>query len=411
MSAATGRPRGAIPETLQRDREILALCDQGVTTAAIMERVGVSRTEVYRALSRARCAPVEVQPETEEPKPKPRMSERTLVHRAVSAMMRIRAFLTLDAELRDFWLRVVMEIREIAANGTDLSFGNPGDLYLSRGQFAGVFGKSEVDLDRLLRPGFLLDMEGGGIGLPMHFGLRPREKRAGTPGGRGSPDLRQMSFPPLGMPSRYSGTPENFTSESQNIRPKSHETPPPESQNIRPKSHETWDSPARADSLSLSSSSHGLFVQTTEEKEGERESGEGCGEGAPSHEFHGISAKSHALRRNESQARRAKFPAAPAPPPREMRQIPDDFELTAADRREAQRRGYDADAAVEQFRDVCRDVGKFSADWSAAFRAFVRRGIIGPPPQQQQARNMPRPKGEDYLFKHWTSLNTGEATP
>ncbi len=388
MSAATGRPRGAIPETQQRDREILALTGQGWPPAAIMERVGVSRAEVYRSLSRARGAPVEVQREAEEPKPRQRLSERTLTHRAVTALRCDIRFRRLTGSAKVLWLECVLAIHQIG-DGLALLFEDWG--FDGSADFAADAGGTEAELALLIRRGLLVELDGG-IGMPEGLGLKPRERSR-----RGPSDPRQVPLPPVGMQREFPETRENLAGES-------HETTPPESQKTPPESHEilgdSLTSRARADSLSLSPSSHGLFVQTTEEKEGERESGEGCGEGTASHASHGFSPKSHAARLKQSQDSRAKFPSTPAPPPREMRQIPDDFELTAADRKEAQRRGYDADAAAEQFFDVYRGRGKFSADWSAEFRAFVRRGIIGPPPPQATMPNMPRSKGEDFLSRH-----------
>ncbi len=91
--------------------------------------------------------------EAPAPKPKPRMTQRTLLHRAWIAMCMINVFRLLGDAVAMFWLRTVLEIHELG-EGNGLSFGEPGDAYRSRREFAEAAGRTEAELDDLVHRGF-----------------------------------------------------------------------------------------------------------------------------------------------------------------------------------------------------------------------------------------------------------------
>ena len=221
--AQRGRPAGPSDSTMAKAREVTArhavlsatmTATEAVATIAA-ER-GVETSTVWDWLGRARGSLTVVgtdapAPEA-APRPKPRMSQRTLVYRAVIAMRLINVFRLLGEAVALFWLAAVMEIHELG-DGEPLTFGGPGDAYRTRREFAEAAGRTEAELEDLLYRGLLASTDGGGIDLPVRFGLRPRERLGGNlvmgagmaaPGparpSRNAPDPRQTSLPPMGMP-------------------------------------------------------------------------------------------------------------------------------------------------------------------------------------------------------------------
>jgi hypothetical protein len=248
-ASTRGRPRGLSEPTMAKARDILARHEarvdgvsatESVETIAIQE--GVTPTTVWSWISAGRGKPTAVEPGSSAlspspAKPRPRMTQRSLLHRAWIASDRIRVFKQLDCSSRVFWLNAVLEIAELSDDGTSLSFGQFGDAYQSREEFVRAAGRTEADLDDLVRRGLFLEAEGG-IALPYRFGLRPREPIAGSvafapsldgpvpvsrPGK--SPDPRQGNLPPMGLPSTQATADSSFirTSDSSNNRSDSSE--------------------------------------------------------------------------------------------------------------------------------------------------------------------------------------------
>jgi hypothetical protein len=224
-ASVRGRPRGPAEATQSKAREILARHEgrgDGVSATESVEAIaaqeGVATATVWNWISDARGKFTVVDSESSAageapaPKPKPRMTQRTLLHRAWIAMCMINVFRLLGDAVAMFWLRTVLEIHELG-EGNGLSFGEPGDAYRSRREFAEAAGRTEAELDDLVHRGLLAALAGGGIDLPFRFGLRPREPVGGnlmfagagsippiTPrAGRGF-DPRQGNLPPMGMP-------------------------------------------------------------------------------------------------------------------------------------------------------------------------------------------------------------------
>jgi hypothetical protein len=180
----TGRPAGADPETLARGRLYITLADHGVSVSTIALRAGMMRSEVYRMMKLVRpLAAVEAQPEAapdREPAPPKRMSEGNMLRRAFAAIRNVRAFKgLLDAETREFWVEALIEIRTLADDGVNLTFGQPGDVYHSRDEFLSVFeGIEGAQLDKLFRHSMLVDLAAGGVAMPHRWGFRDQTAAA-----------------------------------------------------------------------------------------------------------------------------------------------------------------------------------------------------------------------------------------
>jgi hypothetical protein len=107
------------------------------------------------------------------------MTRRTLLDRAWIAMHLDRRLWTMDGARRMFWLEAVVTIHALG-DGGGLGFGEYGSGFESRAEFASAHGGSEADLEALFRRGLLLDLDGGGIGLPPNLGLKARERAGGN---------------------------------------------------------------------------------------------------------------------------------------------------------------------------------------------------------------------------------------
>jgi hypothetical protein len=192
-------------ETTTRDatrakaREVAALIDQNWPVTAIAERQGLTERRVRQLLAIAASdgASAEAgeqqparQPEN-PPVPPARMTRRTLLDRAWIAMHLDRRLWTMDGARRMFWLESVVTIHALG-DGAGLGFGEHGSGFESRTEFASAHGGSDADLDTLFRRGLLLELEGGGIGLPSNLGLKARERAGGNlvPSRMGSAPVR-----------------------------------------------------------------------------------------------------------------------------------------------------------------------------------------------------------------------------
>jgi hypothetical protein len=204
-----GRPRGGLAETQQRRSELQALRDQGLKPAEIAEREGLTKRRVNQLLA----GETDDEPE-QTPRPKPRMTKRTLAARAALAMYEVPA-LREPGMPGAFWLRVVVAIHQ-DKDATQLTFGRRGDLYGSRAAFLSLIGGTEADLAELFHRELLEEAEGGGVALPYRFGLRPGERpadaltsaRPSRPSSIPS-DPRQMPLPAAVM-GGGSGVPEGI---------------------------------------------------------------------------------------------------------------------------------------------------------------------------------------------------------
>lgn len=244
MALSAGRPAGPAEQTLARNRDILARHRVNCTTMASADSVAIlanqealSRSAIWDAIRKSGGeGMLSVVGERPVPiaRPRPRMSQRTVLHRAWIAMRLIDVFRLLGDAVALFWINTVLQIHEVGEDG-ELHFGTPGEVYRSRRELAEAAGRTEADLDDLLHRGLLIPTAGGGIGLPYRFGLRPREPVGGnlafTPPGR-APDSRQGSLPPMGLP--RPGESRNIQAdESRNIPPgsgsESSEITPPDS--------------------------------------------------------------------------------------------------------------------------------------------------------------------------------------
>ncbi len=214
-----GRPQGVGQSTIVRAREasarVDALCPPMTATAAIAQvaqEFGASSSSVWEWLRLAHTAPTIVEAgyvnvET-APKPKPRMSRRTMLDRAWMAMHLGPVFKLFDDVMCMAWLRVVLAICEFG-DGARLEFSKPGHFH-TLDQLARAIGRQESDLQAMIDQAVLLRGEDGAIEVPYFFGLRPREKPGGSfmPGPSGASrglsaragDPRQMHFPPTGLP-------------------------------------------------------------------------------------------------------------------------------------------------------------------------------------------------------------------
>ena len=180
-------------ETTTRDttrakaREVAALVDQNWSVAAIAERQCLTERRVRQLLAIAASDGASTEPSEQEPvkqtespqAPRARMTRRTLLDRAWIAMHLDRRLWTMDGAKRMFWLESVVTIHELG-DSTGLAFGEYGSGFESRAEFASAHGGSEAELDALFRRGLLLDLDGGGIGLPANLGLKPRERAGGN---------------------------------------------------------------------------------------------------------------------------------------------------------------------------------------------------------------------------------------
>jgi hypothetical protein len=239
-ASTRGRPRGPAEATMAKARQILAAYERQGSSSDAVNAISLaedaSTSWVWRMIALARGAPTAVSPDGEvsdvedSPKPRPRMSQRMILHRAWIAMRLINVFRLLGDAIALFWLNTALEIHELG-DGDGLSFGEPGDAYRSRREFAEAAGRTEAELDDLVHRGLLAEVEGGGIDLPWRFGLRPREPAGGNlvagpigaaprRGPRREPDARQGNLPPMGMPSaRAPADSTNIqNSDSTNIR-------------------------------------------------------------------------------------------------------------------------------------------------------------------------------------------------
>src|ERR1019366_4248163 len=220
-SDAAPRPTALATTRLSTRAKALAafaLHQQGVPTAVIAEREGVSEECVRLWLKTARIeavAPDQRQDPADRietpPPPKRRMAQRTVLHRAWLAVHLFGPFKALGDATAMFWMRTVLEINELG-DGEALNFGGNGDMYGSRSAFLSAHGRTDEDLAGLFRRGMLIEREDGGIAMPHRLGLRPRERAGGRlvpvtlpspapqhPNGR-APVPGQRSFV-MGMPS------------------------------------------------------------------------------------------------------------------------------------------------------------------------------------------------------------------
>lgn len=174
--------------TRAKAREVAALIDQDWPVPAVAERLGLTERRVRQLLAiagKAVARPAEMDereaatPPESPPAPRARMTRRTLLDRAWIAMHLDRRLWTMDGARRMFWLESVVTIHALG-DGAGLGFGECGDGFESRAEFASAHGGSEADLDALFRRGLLLDLEDGGIGLPPNLGLKVREKAGGN---------------------------------------------------------------------------------------------------------------------------------------------------------------------------------------------------------------------------------------
>jgi len=204
VAASTVADRPSV-ETTTRDatrakaREVAALVDQNWPVAAIAERQGLTERRVRQLLAIAAAdgssaAADEPEPAKQPenlPAPRARMTRRTLLDRAWIAMHLDRRLWTMDGARRMFWLEVVVTIHALGDSG-GLGFGEHGSGFESRAEFASAHGGSDADLEALFRRGLLLDLEGGGIGLPPDLGLKARERAGGNlvPSRAGSAPVR-----------------------------------------------------------------------------------------------------------------------------------------------------------------------------------------------------------------------------
>ena len=189
-SAVADRPS---VETTTRDttrakaREVAALVAQNWPVPAVAERLGLTERRVRQLLAIAAADGVsaetgEQEPATQPdnpPAPRARMTRRTLLDRAWIAMHLDRRLWTMDGARRMFWLESVVTIHELG-DSTGLEFDEYGSGFESRTEFASAHGGTEADLEALFRRGLLVELDGGGIGLPANLGLKPRERAGGN---------------------------------------------------------------------------------------------------------------------------------------------------------------------------------------------------------------------------------------
>jgi hypothetical protein len=202
VSAVADRPS---VETTTRDttrakaREVAALVAQNWPVPAVAERLGLTERRVRQLLAIAAADGVsaetgEQEPATQPdnpPAPRARITRRTLLDRAWIAMHLDRRLWTMDGAKRMFWLESMVTIHELG-DSTGLEFGEYGSGFESRTEFASAHGGSEADLESLFRRSLLVELDGGGIGLPVNLGLKPRERAGGNlvPSRSGSAPVR-----------------------------------------------------------------------------------------------------------------------------------------------------------------------------------------------------------------------------
>jgi hypothetical protein len=89
---------------------------------------------------------------------------------AWSVMQTDISFRSLDASMRMFWFRAVLDIHE-SGDGRAICFGNIGNRYRSLAQFLDTHEQTEDSLRELLQRGFLAEPELGVIAIPAKFRL------------------------------------------------------------------------------------------------------------------------------------------------------------------------------------------------------------------------------------------------
>lgn len=203
MSSATGRPGrppGPSAETLAKGRHFLSLVEYGVSESTIAAREGIAVSDVYRAINIVRpLAAVDSKPAPELSRTPQKLPEGTLLRRAFAAIRNVRAFKgLLDAETREFWIEALIEIRALADDGVELTFGRPGDVYHSQAEFLSVFNNIKpAQLEALFHHAMLVDLSGVGVALPYRWGFRagsnaPVRRAAKAPALRPQPTLEAV---------------------------------------------------------------------------------------------------------------------------------------------------------------------------------------------------------------------------
>jgi hypothetical protein len=187
--AIIGTPRTR-QTTFARARDILAMTRMGLSKDDIAEREQITPERVRQLLKLATSEPPSSEPGESRPadttipspatRPKPKMTERTLTHRAVLAMRTDYRLLSCPPAEQLLWLKSVQVIHTLG-DGHGLGFGQRGDGFKSRTAFAAALGGTDADLNALLDRGLLVDLDEDGIDLPSNIGLKPSPKAGRQP--------------------------------------------------------------------------------------------------------------------------------------------------------------------------------------------------------------------------------------
>lgn len=196
--------------TLARARDILAMTRMGLSKDDIADREQITPERVRQLLKLATSDPASVGLVSERPeggtvsfpatRPSSRLTERTLVHRALLAMRTDYRLLSSPAAEQLLWLKSVQAIHALG-DGHGLGFGQRGDGFKSRAEFAAALGGSDADLEALMDRGLLVDLEEDGIDLPSNIGLKPRPKTGGSPQRQPEPVMPTVASRPNGKAS------------------------------------------------------------------------------------------------------------------------------------------------------------------------------------------------------------------
>ena len=367
-----GRPPGKAQKTLDLMRRVKRMTDLGMSRAAIAECEDIAEGYV-RLLLRMQAAPSQQQT-AEAPvpaaRPKPRkMSEGALLSRAFAAIRNVRAFKgLLDAETREFWIEALIEIRALADDGAELTFGQPGDVYHSQAEFLSVFKDiTPVQLKKLFHHAMLVDLNGSGIAVPSRWGFRDTLD--------GSARRAEQAIEKLSEAQDYPFDPDTDDTTIEKTIPIS---VPPDDTTIEKTIPISVPEVARAPSPSLTSYPSYQPTEITKESK-EVSEGEGARAGVPPGDTTipisvppgdttipiSVPPGDTTIPELLCQSSRGRSD----PPPRQTR-LPEDWQPTPEAVAAIVKAGRDPAPIVAKFRANQKAKGKVMADWNAAFEVW-----------------------------------------
>jgi hypothetical protein len=168
------------------------MISRGFTPAAIAEIESISERRVFQLLAidcPDEAAPAGAaylaDPEQGAEAPDARatakpMTRRMMLDRAWTAAHEDFRLSSLDVGQRWLWLTIVLTINRLG-DQEGLFFGEATDEFESRADFLSMLGADEAFLTLLLRRRVLVEVEGGGIGLPDKLGLKRDQPKPRAP--------------------------------------------------------------------------------------------------------------------------------------------------------------------------------------------------------------------------------------